>query len=545
MMLIDGQQRLTSLYQALVSGAPVKTTDPRGQDIYRWYYVDIVEALADESNRESAIVGVPQDRKRRAAFGRKVIQDLSTDVLEVQGGLFPLRLVYDANAREDWSDQYKAQGVEHKQRWQEFRSRVLDPIQNHVVPVIKLTKDTPKEAICTVFEKVNTGGVQLTVFELLTATFAGDQGHFRSTGRDFHLAEDWKKVRGRLVSQNVLAEFATPSGNPAFLQAVCLLATRQRKLDFEPVGTSGQPPAISCKRADILRLSLDDYLRWRDPLVEAFRWCGQFLSKEYIFQSRDVPYLSQLVPLAAMRAVLGKTADHRGATDKLRRWFWCGVLGELYGGTTETRSARDLDQVTAWITGHGGEPETVASANFHENRLLTLSTRTSAAYKGMYALMMANGCEDWLRNQRLDFATFSELKVDVHHIFPRAWCRADGVRPRFADSIVNKTAISYETNRSIGDKAPSDYLAGLETRIGADSSAMNRLVATHAIEPAYLRADDFKGFFADRTARLLSLVERAMGKPTVRRVEAPGGDDPRDFPDEGGDAAELVLFDAA
>jgi len=40
--------------------------------------------------------------------------------------------------------------------------------------VITLDKTTPKEAVCQIFENVNTGGVALTVFELVTATFAAE-----------------------------------------------------------------------------------------------------------------------------------------------------------------------------------------------------------------------------------------------------------------------------------------------------------------------------------------------------------------------------------
>ncbi len=399
-----------------------------------------------------------------------------------------------------------------------------------MLPLIKLTKETPKEAVCTVFEKVNTGGIQLTVFELLTAMFAGDREYYTKHSRDFELGEDWRRIRGRLVGQDALAEFATEAGNPAFLQAVSLLATRERRLAYVPTpGAFSQAPAISSKRAEMLRLRLGEYLQWRDALVDAFKWCGRFLNQEYIFQAKDIPYPSQLVPLAVFRVVLGRKADNIGVYKKIRRWFWCGVLGELYGGTTESKSARDVEQVLAWIEGNGAEPETVKSATFHENRLLTLATRTSAAYKGLYALIMANGCEDWLTHQRLDFATANALKVDIHHIFPREWCRQNGVRGRVVDSIVNKTAIAYDTNRSIGDRSPAEYIPSLEKRTGIDSDAMDKLIASHAIDPVHLRAGDFRKFFEDRTTRLLGLVAGAMGKAPIRVTEAPGGDDPKAF----------------
>src|ERR1022692_1934754 len=55
-LLLDGQQRLTSLYQALMSGKVVDTTDARGKRLRRWYYIDIEKSLGDESDREEALL---------------------------------------------------------------------------------------------------------------------------------------------------------------------------------------------------------------------------------------------------------------------------------------------------------------------------------------------------------------------------------------------------------------------------------------------------------------------------------------------------------
>ena len=82
----------------------------------------------------------------------------------------------------------------------------------------------------------------------------------------------------------------------------------------------------------------------RDALV----WVAQFLHDEKIHRARDIPYPTQLVPLVVIRVLLGEDTDIYGVRARLRQWFWCGILGELYGGATETRFARDVDQVPGW-----------------------------------------------------------------------------------------------------------------------------------------------------------------------------------------------------
>ena len=74
---------------------------------------------------------------------------------------------------------------------------------------------------------------------------------------------------------------------------------------------------------------------------------------EHIFQRRDLPYTTQLVPLGAIFGVLGAKADPYPHQQRLRSWLWCGVFGEMYGGSTETRFANDLQDCVAWIEDDG------------------------------------------------------------------------------------------------------------------------------------------------------------------------------------------------
>ena len=58
------------------------------------------------------------------------------------------------------------------ERYKAFRINVIETIIGYKLPVITLGRETLREAVCKVFENVNTGGVALTVFELVTAAFA-------------------------------------------------------------------------------------------------------------------------------------------------------------------------------------------------------------------------------------------------------------------------------------------------------------------------------------------------------------------------------------
>lgn len=370
----------------------------------------------------------------------------------------------------------------------------------------------------------------LNVFELLTATFASD---------NFRL-EDERLTREKELNKRPALRSVE---NVDFLQAVSLLATYKRRQTFVAAGGDPfQAAGVSCKRKDLLRLTLADYQTWAEPVLTGFTWATQFLGQEHIFRSADLPYRTQLVPLAAIRAVLGAMADQYGAWDKLRQWYWCGVLGELYGGATETRFARDLEQTVAWIRDDGPQPGTVSEAAFQAPRLLTLRTRNSAAYKGVYALLMRDECLDWIKRQPMNMAAFFEFQVDIHHVFPKAWCDKNGVDHAHRESIVNKTAVSYSTNRSIGGRSPKEYMATLASKAGVDDARVDQIIATHRINPAYLRAAKFDAYFNERSEALLSLISTAMGKEAFRD-ETANDDDAAGFVAEEDNLEEVAEED--
>jgi hypothetical protein len=242
-----------------------------------------------------------------------------------------------------------------------------------------------------------------------------------------------------------------------------------------------------------------------------------------------------------IRVHLGESADVYGVRSRLRQWFWCGILGELYGGATETRFARDVDQVPAWAMQattrtEASTPVTVSGATFAESRLLSLRTRQSAAYKGLHSLLMSRGAMDWRFRKTFDHSQYVALDVDIHHIFPKKWCDENGVDHPLRESIVNKTPLAAKTNRLIGGASPADYVPKLEAAAGVTAEELDSIIGAHLIETKALRAGDFKRFFVTRRQALLELVEQAMGKRAQRDVDAgelTGGDEaPEAFAEE-------------
>jgi hypothetical protein len=531
-LLLDGQQRMTSLYQVTLRGKVVETITPKRKKVKRWFYIDIRKALDDSIDREEAIVGLPQDKIERSDFGREIRTDLSTAEKEYAALMYPMSHVFDWDQWQDGFDQHW-RGDENeavRQEFRKFKREILENFKRYSVPVIALDQSTSKEAVCVVFEKVNTGGKALDAFELVTAMYAAS-GH--------ELRKDWygdDQTKGR---HRRLAETLRPAGedtgiiagvkNTDFLQAISLFYTRDRRRAAEAEGKQGKElPAVSGNRQALLSLPLEAYKQYEAQVERGFVQAAKFLHMLHIYRIFDLPYQSQIVPLAAILADMGDAWEHEATRAKLVQWYWNGVFGELYGSAVETRVARDFMEVPGWLTG-GPEPSTVSETLFRADRLKTMRMRLSAAYKGVNALLMKEGAQDFRSGQKFDHTIFFGENVDIHHIFPQDWCKTYCIKPEVFDSIINKTPLSYRTNRIIGGVAPSKYLSKLETGNDATPSiASDKLdiyLKSHLIDPALLRADDFPAFMEDRQRRLLSLIEQAIGKSAYTGNIAEEGED--------------------
>ena len=301
-LLLDGQQRITSLFQALKSRDPVRTRSRRGKKLLRHYYARIEACIDPSADREEeGIVGIPADRIVRSDFGRVIDVNLSTRDQEIATQMFPLDIILDGAETMDWQLAYLGSGpgdmAERLDKWKRFQVAVVNPFMQYHVPTIELAKSTPKEAVCQVFEKVNTGGVTLTVFELLTATYAAD---------NFELRKDWEARQQRLSQVELLKKVDAT----AFLQIVTLLATyNRRRSHMGAHPEDDKAPAISCKRRDVLRLPLEDYKQWADRAERGLQRTVPLLHNQCMFRYRDLPYTTQLVPLAAIFGWLEGRAD--------------------------------------------------------------------------------------------------------------------------------------------------------------------------------------------------------------------------------------------
>jgi len=145
-----------------------------------------------------------------------------------------------------------------REEFRSFKRQVLENFKILPRPGYRFGSINIKEAVCIVFEKVNTGGKALDAFELVTAMYAasghelrkdwyGDDG---TEGRHRRLAETY-----RLAGANtgIIAEVS----NTDFLHAISLFHTRDRRRSAESAGKQGKElPAVTGNRQALLNPAL-------------------------------------------------------------------------------------------------------------------------------------------------------------------------------------------------------------------------------------------------------------------------------------------------
>ena len=506
-LILDGQQRLTSLFMSLLSDEPVWIDrGKRYSPAQRWYYIDIDKALDyPYTDRREAIFGLTVDKKLYRPGEAPI--DCSTPEKEFKSGLFPVSEVFNFA---HWRSQYCQYWNYDRQKLaliEQFEAMVIKKFEHYQMGLFVLKAELPKEAVCYIFEENNKRPCELTHFDLLTSAFAASE---------FDLRQDWTQREQRLATHRAL-RLLKPTD---FLQAIALMVNYQRRSEALDQGSEPERlPAVVCNRQDVLRLDLSQYQRCVEPITQGFEAVARFLHTQAMFDADDVPYPMQLVVMVPLFVILGETLKLDWVRQRIEQWFYCGAASGIYSRSRESTAAKDLIEIPQWLNG-GEVPTTIKEAHLPVERLQSLVNSGGATYRAITALLRRDGALDFSSGESITAVRYFQEKIENHHIFPQEWCKRQGISRSRYNSIVNKTPLTAKTNKFLGGNAPSEYLAKLEAQ-GMSRQRIDEILRSHLIEPETLRNDDFEAFFEERTRVLMAMIGRAMGKSST--VEASEG----------------------
>ncbi len=461
-LVLDGQQRLTSLYQAvfgrgvsrffldvgaLISGAAIN-------DAVRMFPVDRAAALAELSAQADALM-MPLSAIRGAGASR-----WRDEVVDSRGD----------------SDPATVRGL-----LRDIETAFIDPLVHYAFPVTVLPETTELEAVCTIFETLNRTGKPLTPFELISArAFAG--GH--------SLYDYWSEA---IEESPVLSDFAI---EPYYLLQVIALRL-----------------GVSCKRSSVLALPPDEIAReWSSAVADMAAATALLRDECGVLISKWLPYRPMLIPLAAAwREVAAAGGPEQGAMRaKLKRWFWCACFTGEYESSSASLAERDTPVLRGWLAG-GSAPPVVADFVWDPTRWRSVTIRQQGLYRATIALTLTEHPRDFHTGAPLSQELIEAGKIDDHHIFPRGHLKDIG-RGSEVDSVLNHSLIDRATNIRIAKKAPSGYLGEIREAMGDD---LEHVLASHRLpvgEQSPLKDDDFDEFLTWRIEHLADALDEECGQ---------------------------------
>ncbi len=516
LLILDGQQRLSSLIYALT--APDLSLKDSSQR--RWFFLDLDLLMDDPDNDEIVF-----DRAKRELRGLDVRETQYEQHILPCTELLRAQLFYAwRDGFEDWLRANDSGQLDiYRKKWRDPWTEAVTNFQSFEVPLVELPRVEESDSeeigrVCAIFEKLNSTGVDLSVYDLLTARL------YRSGIKLHDLWDEACRTHARMRAW---------SGGSADRHKFGVLVLRTLAL------LRGLDP----KPRILIDLSPNEFeADWRraaaaiERALELITHVGQ--DGFGVFNEKWLPGFGLVPVLAALRAEIEAHKLGENPRADLRRWYWCNVFMERYSSAVESKSRKDYAEMTAYWFDGAPEPAVLAEARDWIGapgyRIRGSASYASAVYSGVFCLLALRGARDWRRHEAIQLQELQD-----HHIFPQAYLKRHGITKKAdLNTIANRTLISDETNGKIKDKAPASYLHDTEI---FPSGTSEGLLAPHFVEPAILElaeeasesladeeaAELFDRFVRAREQAIIAEIRRVCGIELVAAT-APAEDEPVD-----------------
>jgi len=506
-LVLDGQQRLTSLLYALY--AP--EVGLKNSKKPRKFYVDL-NLLINEPDDDGLVI----DRTETEAAKEK----LNTTEGQWRQRKIPVTTLSTSKLFLEWRDGIddwlrENDEVGHREFITELRPRWTEAItdfQTFQVPLIELPQVADSDhdgvsRICAIFEKLNSTGVDLSVYDLLTA---------RLYRKNIKLHTLWEES----IKEHDLLESWSDGKADTHKFGVLVLRTMALLRNLDP------------KAKILINLEPKNFEEdWRTAaaaIERALEIITHVSSDGFgVFEKKWMPNYGLLPVLAALRVKLEERKLGDDARENVRRWYWASLFLERYSSSVESMSRKDYAEMVRYWDDSQTLPSIFEEADAQIGApgftIRESASSASSVYCGVFALLAINNARDWRVGEVI---TLQDL--EDHHIFPKSYLAKHGyssiTNKTVINSILNRTLISDDTNRMIRDNAPAAYV--LDERIFSgpveslinphfvDYDALSEMkIAGHETENANVKTA-FESFCNLRERAILIHIREACGVMT-------------------------------
>ena len=488
-LILDGQQRITAIYYAIKAPdiSPPGTSTP-----YRFFVH--INALLNTQENSSKIVD---------SYDIKKVRSYRLDDRETQykKKLFPLTEIQDLS---EWVFNFyeylKCNEKYDDDNAKKYRKRIEDLLKSawstYEIPVVKLPENLPLDNVATVFERINSKGTPLGVFDLLNARFIL---------RGIVLKKQWEAVKKIHYNLGKWYDDFKNYKVPLYI----ILA-----MSLSKSGTLGRKELLMLDEKYIMHDKfqpenfLDDFEEMAKYVEEAVvritcpnvDWFG---ATKYDL----IPHTVMVPVLAALLREAYRNPDISKCMKKIKYWYWTSVFSEKYSSSSNTVAESDFKRMKRWFDDDDSttlpfEQEQPSSFNVKKN--------SNSLYKAVICATAHKGALDFKTGQPPQFA-----KLEIHHIFPSSKTEEFGANDNI-DSVLNKVLIDADTNRFFTNKDPSKYLTEIMDDQKITDGVLQERLSTHLISSnafTCLMNNDFAGFIKEREITICEEFKELTKRP--------------------------------
>ena len=458
--VLDGQQRLTSLYAAFL-GAEIQKIGEKKITDYSEIYVDLEKSVLDDDEHV-----ITSEKPEGSHISLSDVLNFMEKMTGIQKDFSP----------------------EHFTKIHSY-SRAFDTYDFSTVLLRKEEIDSAIE----VFTRINTGGQTLTLFEIMSAKTYDESQTFDMQVKwtDFIKNLQNKKYEG--ISSTII------------LSLLSLILSKTKE----------------CKRKIILKLSKQDIVNtWEDGISALEHSIDYFRTSFGIPVSQLLPYDALLVPFAYF-FYFNKNKPDSNQRKYMEEFFWRVSLSSRYSSASESKLAQDIKRIDL-ILGNKrpGYEDIKINLTSSEDLINTNFSAGNSFCKAILCLLSYQDPKDFQDNGKVILDN-SWLKVanskNYHHFFPKAYLREQKIAN--ANSLMNVTFVSDHLNkRKIGSKSPSVYIE----EFANENDNISNALSTHFIEMEGfgIESNDYDIFLKKRADKIFEELNDRLNLSKSEKPES-------------------------
>ena len=347
--------------------------------------------------------------------------------------------------------------------------------------------DTDAEKFALFFERSNSKGIQLNFIDILAAKL--------------YVGFNLRAEVDRYAEQNP----SQPLNREAVVRGISYVVS-----DGKDTG-----------RAYILsKLTHVHFTEHWENVTSLYRRCYEYLYKNrLVIHQAWMPYDTMILPLMLfLRHIPHQDCSQLSAdqSEVLHTWYWLSILARRYSSAAQTYVLEDAQTLERVAQGDfSGVPALMQrlqpTVRYPED-LLVVHKQYDALYRGIlnFVNYTGGGLVSWDSGDLLSM----DSNLEDHHIFPRDYLErtftaADTDVAKLIDCVVNRTLIPKLTNIKVSNKPPSEYLRDLSTKNPNLSDALRRhLIPSDLPDGGY--DELYSVFLEDRAKLVITALERSV-----------------------------------